>query len=315
MVKEGAADDSEQLQAEEILASARNTRLGYEEAWHQAEADYIQVVGAKPDDLLDFGAPVWETATPASIDVAVHDALATNPKIQSARKLNEALGKEAEAAKGDLVPRLSADMAYDRKHQSDDMGGMAKNASALLRMSWNFSTGGAEFARIGRGLDQREQALARRHQTERDVEHDVRQKFTSMQVVDEQFSVLAQREQDVQKLLDSFLKQFEAGKQSNLQLIAAHSKLFDAKASRTDAYYRRLLSRFEPLSVMGRLEGAFGITPLVVPAEDKVKNYFTPPPLRVKPLDWRIEKTDKPEAPAQDVEQPHKKSIFDVKGY
>jgi adhesin transport system outer membrane protein len=268
MVKEGASDEAESLQAEDVLMAAKNTRLGYEEAWHQAEADFIEEVGHVPDSSLDFGAPSWDKLLPPSVDDAIHAGLAESPKVLAADKVVSASGMEAQAAKGDLMPKVSADIAYDRKNQRDPMGGNSEDASALVRMSWNFSTGGAEAARAGRGAAERAQAIARRHQAARDVEHDVRQKFTSMQIVDEQFGLLATREEAVKKILDSALKQFEAGKQSNLQIIAAHAKLFDARAARTDAYYRKLLSRFELLSAMGRLRQAFGL-PLDKPEEHK----------------------------------------------
>ena len=117
--------------------------------------------------------------------------------------------------------------------------------------------GGGQKARIDKLRDQENEAFAKRQQIIRTVEHDARQKYTSMQIVDQQFSLLTVRRDASEKILQNFLAQFEGGKQTNLQLINAHSKVFEAKAARIDAYYRQLLSRFELLNVMGKLQEAF----------------------------------------------------------
>ncbi len=118
--------------------------------------------------------------------------------------------------------------------------------------------GGGEMARVEKLGEQQNQAFAKRQEVIRTVEHDTRQKFTSMEIVDQQFSLLTEREEASEKILKNFTAQFEGGKQTNLQLINAHSKVFEAKAARIDAHYRQLLSRFELLNVMGRLREAFG---------------------------------------------------------
>lgn len=256
MLSEGAADEAEDLQANEVLMAAKTTRLGYEEAFRQAEADYIQVVGTPPADTLEFGASSWDKLVPTSVDAAMAKAAGNNPKLKSADKMAEALGYEAKAERGGLVPRLDAEMAYTKKDQDDDLGGELESSSALLKMSWNFSTGGGQFARINQGLDRQREARAKRSDTLRNVERDVRQKFTSMNIVEEQFGLFVERESAADRILTNYLSQFEGGKQTNLQLINAHARLFESKAARTDAFYRRLLSRFELLSAMGDLQQA-----------------------------------------------------------
>ena len=82
-----------------------------------------------------------------------------------------------------------------------------------------------------------------------------------MAIVDQQFNLLRDRETAATKLLENYKSQFEGGKQSNLQLISATARLFEARAGRADAFYRRLLSRFELLEAMGSLRPAFGLHP------------------------------------------------------
>lgn len=261
MLSEGAAEESELLQADEILMAARTTRLGYEEAFRQAEADYIQAVGERPIDRLDFGQATWDKYIPQSMDSAAQQAAEANPRIQAAEKLVSALSREAQAERGGYYPRLDAEFSATAMDQHEDLGGELENVQGMLKMSWNFSTGGGLGARVEKQLDARREAQARRDEAKRDVEHGVRQKYTSMAIVDQQFKLLSDREAAATKLLENYKAQFEGGKQTNLQLVSATMRLFEAKAGRADAFYRRLLSRFELLDAMGSLRVAFGLTP------------------------------------------------------
>ncbi|MDE1153831.1 MAG: TolC family protein [Micavibrio sp.] len=259
MVNEGASEESDLLQANEALMAVKTTRLGYEEAYRQAEADFIEVVGAAPADKLDFGQQTWDKLIPPTVDAAISLARDDNPNVRAADSMVSALGRDADVARSDIYPRVDAEMSYLQKDQHEDLGGELKSAQAMLKMSWNFSTGGAQLAKVDKSLSERKEAQARRDAARRMVEHDVRQKFTSMQIVDEQFGLMQQREDAADKIVANFMNQFEGGKQSNLQLISANSRLFEAKAARVDAQYRQLLSRFELLNAMGRLQTAFGV--------------------------------------------------------
>lgn len=261
MVKEGAADEAELLQADEILMAAKTTRLGYEEAFRQAEADYIETVGEAPAETLEFGEAAWDKLLSVTMDEALVAASADNPRLTGADSIVAAMGRDADAERGSLYPRVDAEMSYLEKDQHDNLGGEMTNAQAMLKMSWNFSTGGGQLARVAKGLEQQRGAQAKRLETLRSIERDVRQKFTSMQIVDQQFALFTDREAANEKIVENYLSQFEGGKQSNLQLISANSRLFESRAAKTDSYYRRLLSRFELLSAMGRLSKAFGAAP------------------------------------------------------
>jgi len=258
MVKGGAADAAELLQADEIAAAAKNTRLGYEESYRQAEADYIEVTGTVPVKKLEFGESRWEHMIPTSLDGAIAYASNKNAHILAANSMVAAAGKDRDAEKSSLMPHVDAVVSYNKDNEKYDVGDFTEDAQAVIKIGWNFETGGAQSDRIDKLGEEQNEAFAKRQEALRTVEHDTRQKFTSMQIVDQQFSLLTERETASENILKNFMAQFEGGKQTNLQLINAHSKLFEAKAALVDAHYRQLLSRFELLNVMGELREAFG---------------------------------------------------------
>jgi adhesin transport system outer membrane protein len=260
MVKNGAADAAELLQADEVMSSAKNTRLGYEESYRQAEADYIEVTGLTPGAALELGQPQWEGAIPKSLDGAIAYATIKNSHILAADSLITAAGKDRDAEKSTLLPHVNAEVSYYHENEKYDLGDYTSDAQAVVKLSWNFETGGGQSDRIDKYGEEQNQAFAKKQEAIRTVEHDTRQKFTSMEIVDQQFVQLTDRETASEKILQNFLAQYEGGKQTNLQLINAHASLFEAKAAKIDAHYRQLLSRFELLNVMGRLREAFGDT-------------------------------------------------------
>lgn len=259
MVKGGAADESELLQANEAQAMAKNTRLGYEEAFRQAEADYIEIAGAEPDAVLEIGETKWNAMIPVTIEDAVTYATRGSPYVLAAESMLSAMTREVNAEKAGLLPYIDAEMSYSDQDQYDVVGGETSSVQAMFRLGWSFSTGGAQLARIEKAGQQKIEASARQQSVLRKVKHDVRQKYTSMQIVDKQFALMSELENASYKILENFLSQFEGGKQSNLQLIAAHSKVFQAKTARTEAYYRKFLSRFELLNAMGKLRSVFDV--------------------------------------------------------
>ncbi len=263
MVKEGAADEAELLQAEEILMIAKNAKLGYEESFRQAEADYIEVSGGMPENAMEIGDPLWNAFLPATIDDAVAHGSKENPRILAAGKLSAAAAKQTAAEKASFAPRLDAEMSYTKQDQLDRLGGESTTAKAMLKLGWNFSTGGAQFARVERSRQQEVESAAKKQGVMRSVEREVRQKYASMIIVDEQFNLLTERLDSSKKILKNYTAQYEGGKQSNLQLIAANSKVFEAATSRTDAKYRQLFTRFELLNAIGVLRDSLGVSTTV----------------------------------------------------
>jgi len=259
MVKGGAADEAELLQANEMQTAMKNAKLGYEESFHQAEADYIEVAGAMPDTALEFGEARWNAFVPATLEDAISRSVRDNPHILAASKMSASLARETASEKAALMPRVDAVMSYMQHDQRDVVGGETKDGRAMLKLGWNFSTGGGQFARIEKSRQLQIESSAKKQAMMRTVERDVRQKYASMLIADEQFALLTDRVGASKKILANFTAQFEGGKQTNLQLIAAHSKVFEAETSLTDTRYRQLLTRFELLSVIGILRESFGV--------------------------------------------------------
>lgn len=259
LVKEGATDEAELLQADEILMVADTTRLGYEEVLRRAEADFVESVGQLPEDVLKLGDLNIDGFLPKTAEEAITLAAVQHPQVKAAGLQAEAFTDDASAEQAQIMPRLDAELSWMERDQNDNLGGEATNGQAMLRLTWGLSTGGAEMARAARSLKQRDSALATKQDVLRGLERDIRQKYASLDVSERQLAILGEREKANEKIFENYSAQFEGGNRSILQLISAQSRLFEAKTARIDAYYRRQLARFEVLQAIGGLRNALGV--------------------------------------------------------
>ena len=86
MVKEGAANEADLLQAGEIVMAAQTSLLQYEEAYRQSEVEYIEAVGFLPTGALRFGGSEWVKLIPPTLDDAIRVAHAHSPRLLAAGK-------------------------------------------------------------------------------------------------------------------------------------------------------------------------------------------------------------------------------------
>ena len=136
LVREGAADAAEQLQADQIMMAAQATKLGYDELYRRADADYIEAVGQQADDALSLGNSKADSFLPKSADDAIVLAAAQHPQLKSAAAQAVAYARDANAEKSTLLPRVDAELSWMERDQHDDLGGEATNGQAMLRLSW-----------------------------------------------------------------------------------------------------------------------------------------------------------------------------------
>ena len=261
LVDAGAADEGELLQAKEILALAKNAQLEYQEKTELAIAEYLQVAGEWPDSILEISGEDKQAATliPASVDEALAVLERRHPLLTSIEKNITALDYELKAQKGELLPRVDAELSYFQKEQEEEFGGEIEDAAAMLRLRWNFAAGGAQKARIEKRRQARQEAAQRARTTEREVERKLRQSYSRYQVAQQRLALAAQRKQTNEGILENYRHQFEGGKRTVLQLLHARNQNYQADAAHLQAGYGVYLAQYDLLNAMGILSDALGV--------------------------------------------------------
>jgi len=160
---------------------------------------------------------------------------------------------DARAEKGTLYPDINAELSAYKKDQREEIGGEVEDARALLKMNWNFSTGGAQYARMDRAKAQRGELLARKKEVMRQIEGDINRSYAEMQTAQKQKEIALKQKSVTADLLQAYETQFEGGRVRLLQLLQGENQLFNMDVAAMNADNRYLMAQYAAMASMGQL--------------------------------------------------------------
>lgn len=258
-VKQGASDESELRQAQDISFLIENMRAEYRGKVESASAVYEEITGKAPDDSMEKPDSV-KNALPDSADAAVTRALDDHPMLGVASARAVAAERTADAEAASLLPGLSAEGSYYQKDVADVIGGEVADARALVRLNWGFSTGGADLARIRQKRYEQASSRADIETARRQIERGVRQSWAELETARKQTTLAAERVNLNEALNDTYRSQFEGAKITLLQLLQGENALFNTQLDKMNAGYRLLAAEYGVLAGMGALQKTFNYT-------------------------------------------------------
>lgn len=258
MVSEGAADEAELQQAKEILVILKGLIADYENQVRSAEANYVEVVGHVPSAEVYRPAPRYDLI-PESSNEAIAHAIEHHPSLVSAKETAIAAGYDINAERAALIPDLDGELSYLKSDKDDVIGGEVEDARAVVRLNWNFSTGGAQLARIKQRRYEHQESIQRMKETQRGIERGVRLSYSEYKTAQDQLDNIKKRVALNSELLKTYQAQFEGALISQLQLMRADNQLLNTKLEEMNGEHRLLLSGYAILASVGRLQEALNL--------------------------------------------------------
>lgn len=266
MVDEGASDESELQQARDIQVILAGIQADFEGQVMAAVSQFSEATGYAPQDVMAIPEEQLDVI-PAEITESLSHARELHPSILAARLNAEAADADIMAEKGTLYPDVDGELSYLKSDKADEIGGEVVDARAVLRMNWNFSTGGAQLARIKRTKHAHYEALARVEEVERQIERDVRLAHSELVTSRKQLELSKKRRALNEKLFEAYEAQFEGARVNLLQLMQSHNQLFNTELEALNAKYRYLSAQYAMLASMGKLQQALNMK---APAQEEV---------------------------------------------
>lgn len=252
LVDEGAADESELSQAENIILSLEEERINNEGQLKIALAQYNEIVGQYPMDELE---------EPENIEALLNDNLEdvlqtipTHPSLQSGEYEIGAAKYDVRVEQSGFYPSLDGELSYLKRDQREVIGGETEDARVGLRLSWDFETGGAQLARLRRAQAQRSETISRNNEIMKQIEGAVRRAYAEYNTAEKQYAFVVKRQDKTKQLLETYDTQFEGGKIRLIQLMQADNQLFNTEIEAIDAKTRMMLAQYSILSSLGTLE-------------------------------------------------------------
>lgn len=258
MVEDGASDETELQQARDISVILQGIKAEYEGQAQAAIARYSEVTGIAPPEVMNEPSEKTE-AIAQDMSAAIAKAKANHPAVLSSKLQAEASSYEVDAEKGTLYPDVNGELSYLKSDKDDILGGEVVDARALVRMSWNFSTGGEQFARIRRTKYAQKEAQARMQEIQRQIEQNVKLAYNEYNTAARQLELLGQRQDLNEKLFATYQSQFEGARVNLLQLMQAHNQLFNTNLESVNGHYRYLTAQYGVLASMGQLQSALNV--------------------------------------------------------
>lgn len=258
MVDDGAADEAELQQARDVSVILDNFIADYEGQARALESDYSELTGHLPEAGLE--APGFDIdQIPENMQVAIDVAKQEHPLIQSVRFQSESSRHDISAEKAGYVPKLDGELSYLKTDKADILGGEVEDGKAVVRMNWEFETGGAQRARVKQRTYEYKETMARIAEVERHIERTVRQAYAETQTATRQLGNQKKRQDLNKKLFETYEVQFEGAIISVLQLMQADNQVLLTKLETSNAQSRVMLAQYSILAAMGRLRDALNI--------------------------------------------------------
>ncbi len=251
MVDEGVADESEVSQARNISLMLQSTLTDYEGQLKTALANYSEIVGQAPSSTLTK--PINQKLM-SDIQSAIAYAKSNHPLLKSNQKEMEAIEFEIKAEKGALYPGLDAEVSGIKRDQKEEIGGELKDTRALLKLTWDFETGGALEARGKRLRAQYSEITAENKEKLRSIEGDIYRAYTELETAQKQVDLIKEREAVTSNLFEAYKAQFEGARVRLLQLMQAENQFFNSQLESITAEYRYLMAQYTVLASIGQLQ-------------------------------------------------------------
>ena len=252
-VDDGGADEAQLQQAIDVKVVMNGFIADYTAQLRTAESRLMELTGFS--HFSDITVPVFnEASIPDNIQDAVLSAEDNHPAIQTVIEAANAAGYDIDAEQALLHPEVLGEIAYLKNDKREEIGGEVEDRRAVLRMNWNFETGGGQNARIRQRKHEENEARARVHEIRGQIIRDIKIAYANRDAALRRVENQNERITLNKKLFSTYQAQFEGGLVGLLQLLQADNQLFNTEIEKTVYQYRLLAAQYGIVASLGRLQ-------------------------------------------------------------
>ena len=252
-VEDGGADEAQLQQARDVQVLLDGFVADYTGQLRAAESQFIALTGVAP--FVDMNVPSVDLGSiPATMQDAVTSAAVDHPAIRAALQEAQAAGYDIKAEKALLYPDLIGELSYLKGDRKEEIGGETEDRRAVLRLNWDFETGGGQYARIQKRKYEHAEMRARVEEIQNEIERDIRIAYADRDVAKKRLANQKERVDLNNKLFETYEAQFEGGRVDLLQLMQADNQLFNTEIENVVYQYRLLAAHYGVVASMGQLQ-------------------------------------------------------------
>lgn len=255
---QGIATTGEVNQIAARVHRALSMRSLYQANLDVAKANYLRVTGVQPPASLE------KVELPLHIFPTANEvrevALTANARVQSSLANIRALLGEKDYARAGLNPKINIDAGPSLQNQAKS-NAHSFDWQAMLNLSWEFNTGGADVANIRASSARVRQAKQELHAYMDTLGEDIESTFTKMLSARQQSNEMEKAKKAAKNAREDFYQQFLAGQRGLLDVLDAASEYFsyasEEELNRSDS----IILAYRLLALCGQLMAEFHIDP------------------------------------------------------
>jgi adhesin transport system outer membrane protein len=251
----GSIADVDQTQAR--LARAYSSLAFIQSDLKSAEANYQRVVGKLAGDLEFFMVPPG--IAPKSLEDAVKQAAENNPKILALDANIDEADRRVDLSNSNFLPKVHAELSstYDDNIESSET--YEQNNQAMLRLRWNIFNGYSTVNDRKAAMARKMQAASSRDDQQDQIIEETRRTWAELEAARQRIVTLGDALIYDQKTLDSYIKQFNVGQRSLLDVLDAHNEKFQSAGLLITAKANEVIAIERLLALSGKLNSSLQI--------------------------------------------------------
>jgi len=222
-----------------------------------AVANFIEVVGVEPLNLAKV--EIDQSKLPKSLEDAITYALSHNRSVQVALAAIEVAKADMETSRAPFMPAVDFQVDAHKNHNTQGLTGSTTDLSGQFVARFNVFNGGRDLSKFSETKERVVGSTQRMHQEKRKAEKEVRLAYAQVISARTQVTALRKGVLEKRKVRETYLKQFDAGQRSFIDILDASHEYFLAKGSLVTAEATEDLASLRLLAAMNRFFELFGI--------------------------------------------------------
>lgn len=261
----GSIADVDQTQARlaRAYASLAETQAGLE----TAEANYLRHVGKLAGDVEFYEIP--SAILPASLDEAIRQTAARNPKTLALDANVDEAESRVDLSRSKFLPKVHAELSSSYEDQVESSETYEHNNQAMMRLRWNIFNGHSDVADRKAAMARKLQAAAQRDDQRDMVIEETRATWAELESARKRVVSFGGALNYNQKTLDSYLKQFNVGQRTLLDVLDAHNEKFQSAGLMVTARTNEVIAAKRLLALTGKLNESLQIDPQLYASANK----------------------------------------------
>lgn len=243
---------SEVNKIESSLSLAKSNYVVQENNLANAHYTLERVLGRSLDtDAMQR--PELNITMPSTQDEANEMALNNNPSLLVSiynLKLAQATWK---SSKANYYPHIDLEVSQDYNENPSAVDGDNNHFKAMAYLTYNIFNGYADKAQIQKNVSQVHQQIQTRHNLQRQVSQGLNLAWESYVKLQKQLEHLYDYKKYSKKTLTLYVKEYDLGRRSLLDLLAAQNDYIGSKSQIITTQYNLLLAKYRILDAMGTM--------------------------------------------------------------